>query len=228
MLGNATPDSKNTFISFNYDLVLEEAAKNLGLKVWYGLSPETTHTEEAKRLWASGRDGAVALLKLHGSTNWGRQDKSPNYVVCGDYEELLNARLRPALVPPTWKKVFSSPLEEVWRNAVATLSTATRLAIVGYSMSPTDSHFRYLLAAGLKDNVSLRRIEFVTWGPQPEPEGDDYEDLVLERAKGLVREQLWERGDVHYTYTGTRGFFMQHVNGPDWNRAWGQGLSHFA
>jgi len=41
------------------------------------------------------------------------------------------------------------------------ISRATRLIVMGFSMPPTDLHFKYLLAAGLRENISLREILFV-------------------------------------------------------------------
>jgi hypothetical protein len=41
---------------------------------------------------------------------------------------------------------------------VRALRLATRVVIIGFSMPRTDMHFKYLLAAGLKENISLRKI----------------------------------------------------------------------
>lgn len=41
------------------------------------------------------------------------------------------------------------------------LSTATRIVILGFSARESDAYFKFLLAAGLRDNISLRRIDFV-------------------------------------------------------------------
>ena len=36
--------------------------------------------------------------------------------------------------------------------------------MIGYSIPPTDQHFKYLLAAGLQGNISLRDVVFVNVG----------------------------------------------------------------
>jgi hypothetical protein len=65
------------------------------------------------------------------------------------------------LVPPTWKKVFGTYLEWIWDAAVHRLNSATRIIIIGFSIPPADMHFKYLIAAGLQKNASLRQILFV-------------------------------------------------------------------
>jgi hypothetical protein len=52
-------------------------------------------------------------------------------------------------------------MNDVWDAAIAALSTATRLVVIGFSMPPVDAHFKYLLAAGLQKNISLRQVLFV-------------------------------------------------------------------
>jgi hypothetical protein len=50
----------------------------------------------------------------------------------------------------------------VWSGTRQAIAEATRLIVIGFSMSPTDLHFKYLVAAGLRDNISLRELVFVT------------------------------------------------------------------
>lgn len=69
--------------------------------------------------------------------------------------------LDPLLVPPTWRKDPAVQLSDAWDGAVSALRSATTVAIIGYSIPPTDQHFKYLLAAGLRDNISLRNVLFV-------------------------------------------------------------------
>ncbi len=62
------------------------------------------------------------------------------------------------IVPPTWRKDFWGPLIDVWRKAIVALRTATRIVFLGFSFPDTDSHIKYLLAAGLQENISLQNI----------------------------------------------------------------------
>jgi hypothetical protein len=145
------------------------------------------------------KDTKLQVLKLHGSVNWvnfpeylssseekarpalGQEEDwelEPGPLgprVFGDYSELRNKGFSPLLLPPTWRKDLGTDqyarynFSSVWDGAVAALRTATNVIILGYSVPPTDLHFRYLLAAGLQDNISLRRILFVNPALEDKP-----------------------------------------------------------
>ena len=190
MLGLFNPagaGSRNTFITFNYDLVLEDALRNAGFGIDYGvartrLAPQGSLALAQKRV--------VPVLKLHGSVNW-VQGGSANGEAMAAYESYEMVRTLgkpPVLVPPTWRKDFSGHFSDVWNAALAAVRTATRLCIIGFSLPETDVHFRYLLAAGLQENISLRRISFA----DPSPE------RVEERASLVLREELKNRGMLQF------------------------------
>jgi len=193
MTGHLTPpreEQRDTFITFNYDLVLEKTLRNLGIPFSYGLSGEFIDFDKSAEWMKVPDDQARAhVLKLHGSVNWvslqgnerswatawtqmlnehrtledAIRELRPSFTttIFGDYESVNRAGRTPLLAPPTWQKSFGEPLLTVWDSAVAALQTATNVIIVGYSMPHTDEHFKYLLAAGLKENISLRKIFFV-------------------------------------------------------------------
>jgi hypothetical protein len=153
-------DIENTIITFNYDLVVEHALRALRVPYSYGWrDPRTVFRDEGVAR------GGLPLLKLHGSINWvagrrkNRMTRPPT--AYAEYEHARKAGEVPVLVPPSWAKTFSGVLLDVWNEAVERLSTATRIIVIGFSMPATDTHFKYLLAAGLRENVSLREILFV-------------------------------------------------------------------
>src|SRR6185437_4729753 len=141
----------------------------------------------------------MPLLKLHGSTNWaypgGRGGKLR---IFDSYERLRASGYAPELVPPTWRKSFDGPLAYVWQQALEQISRATRLVVIGFSMPPTDLHFKYLLAAGLRENISLREIVFVN------PDGASVE----ERARQLFGD-LSRRPSVRMIQTDMKNFVSQ-------------------
>ncbi|HUD40912.1 MAG TPA: hypothetical protein VMR06_02830 [Dokdonella sp.] len=139
-------EEQASFVSFNYDLVLEGAFKALGLQWNYFINDE-------------GKVGGYPLLKLHGSMNWGAGDGLVEQYE--SYEDLRNSGQELSIVPPTWNKVLSPTLVNVWRKANQIISTATNIVVIGFSMPSTDLHFKYLLASGTRNNVSLRKIVFV-------------------------------------------------------------------
>ena len=158
--------STNSIITFNYDLIVEEALTSLSIPYNYAVGQKKSSSESH-----------VELLKLHGSINWGEKVGSTTSYETDNksYEELLNKGQTPQLVPPTWRKIFTGPLRNIWDNSIQSLEKATRIIVIGFSMPATDSHFKYLMAAGLQKNISLREIVFVN------PDGANLE----QKAKAL-------------------------------------------
>lgn len=154
-LSQNSSTARNTVISLNYDMLLEEALAPWGVGVDYGPLPWPGSPPTA---------GTLQLLKLHGSLNW--MDVNGSLAVLRGYEDVRAAGARPLIVPPTWQKVINPQFVDVWERALEAVRGATRLIIVGFSIPKTDMHFKYLLAAGLESNASLRKILYVA----PEPE----------------------------------------------------------
>lgn len=159
----------NSLITFNYDLLVENALKGLSIPFTYGFN-------------SKGYDAdAVELLKLHGSVNWAKKESSTvSYTVHNSYDDLLNTNQTPQLVPPTWRKIFTGPLRQVWDKSLKSLEQATRIIVIGFSIPPTDNHFKYLLAAGLQHNISLREIVFVN------PDSDQIRDRADNLFGGIT------------------------------------------
>lgn len=165
LMGGFSPGpqrKRNTFITFNYDTLIEEALGAIGIPMSYGFRPRSFIADpSASRLGVDGSAG-VEILKLHGSVNWGYPGRrGGKLTVFGSYEDLRRNGITPHLIPPTWNKSFES-LSDVWSGALRAIGDATRLIVIGFSMPPTDLHFKYLVAAGLRDNISLREVVFVT------------------------------------------------------------------
>jgi hypothetical protein len=153
----------NTIVSFNYDLLVEDALLGLGIPFGYGFKKQTVGCDSTAHCAQGGQaSAALPVLKLHGSLNWAIPGtRGGKMTVFGNYADVRAKALTPVLVPPTWRKVFNGQLGNVWDAAVRELASATRIIILGFSMPATDVHFKYLLAAGLKNNISLRQILFV-------------------------------------------------------------------
>ena len=154
--------AQNTFISFNYDCLVEDALFSLGRKFSYGFEPKTVNFDQS--FPAAYADGGKRdlLLKVHGSVNWAFPERrGRKLTLFGAYDDVRRNGFVPEIVPPTWRKLFLGQLESVWSRAVESITTATRIVVIGFSMPETDVHFKYLLAAGLKSNISLRNIIFV-------------------------------------------------------------------
>jgi len=234
---------RNTIISLNYDLIVENALRNLGIGYTYAvLGNKLTHDSVRGFVSSPLQDEALKLLKLHGSINWythgfyKREQAFANIAEIGltlegdpltDLEgtafvNRVSAALRqvsvydsytdlkthkeggmPFLVPPTWSKSLTVPLTDVWNQAVAALRTATRIIIMGYSIPATDLHFRYLVAAGLQENISLRKIFFVNSGLA---EHSPQKQQLKERLLSLFRPEHFEQGTVEAVPIDIRTF----------------------
>lgn len=158
--GYRDADRRDAFITFNYDTLVEDALHSLSIPFSYGFAAGTVDLDYSARCARSpGPADDVPMLKLHGSVNWAM--KGNRLTVYGTYDDERAQSLNPLLVPPTWRKESSGEMLTVWEAAVKALRTATRVIIMGYSMPRTDQHFKYLLAAGLQQNISLREIWFV-------------------------------------------------------------------
>jgi hypothetical protein len=171
------PARRNTFITFNYDLILDHALQRLHVQPDYVLDPSLTRVYELP-----GARQQCVILKLHGSTNWGvcgnclkeivvlqgkvtdspRQFRLERCGRCGEQ------RFQPLLIPPSWdKSEYQRIMTRVWARAVAELKSATRICIIGYSMPQSDLFFKYLLTLALSENHGLYKLLVVDKSSSP-------------------------------------------------------------
>jgi len=225
-------ERRDTIVTFNYDLLIEESCRNLGVPIGSGF--QVSREKSAKSLVMPAKDARVEILKLHGSVNWvnfaehlsspeekarrrralaiGQEedwelgDGWPGPRVFEDYSEVRKKGFSPLLLPPTWRK--DSAIDQysrmdfasVWDASVAALRTATNVIILGYSVPATDQHFRYLLAAGLQDNISLRKVFFVNPA------------LKDERARESIDRSPWSFSSGASRAGAIGGHTTTHVN----------------
>ena len=164
---------KDTVITFNYDLVLDDALRRTGGVPLYHLPPALLDVSE------NPTPQSVSVLKLHGSTNWGicitcmksivvlpeKVTQSPDEFRTMKCKNCGNPAYQPLLVPPSWdKSEYSEVMKPVWKIAVDELKAATRIIIVGYSMPETDAFFKYLLTLALSENHRLYKLIVIDLG----------------------------------------------------------------
>lgn len=218
MLYDTEPHRRDTIVTFNYDTLVEEALANLHKPYDYGFLPEeysdgngggfVTITPDCPTQLIKGRkEAGVRILKLHGSVNWGLRsaqshkpsESTAELLVCPTFDALMSHEVdRVFIEPPTWRKGYGTQgrgITTVWSNALAALRTASRIIVIGYSLPLTDVHFRYLLAAGLRENISLQEILFVN--PALTEKAPGSQGMVA-RIFQILRPELRERGVVQF------------------------------
>ncbi|MDA8119595.1 MAG: SIR2 family protein [Gammaproteobacteria bacterium] len=220
MLYEPVAGRRDTIITFNYDTLVEEALTNLRKSYSYGFEPEEYGDGAGGGFVVvdSGcpnyltkeppDDDVIRVLKLHGSVNWGlrRAQSSTTHgtsvdelLVCRTFNELEDKGIdRLFIEPPTWRKGYGTPgrgIATVWNTALRALRTASRITIIGYSLPLTDVHFRYLIAAGLRENISLQELLFVN--PTLSESAEGYKEITS-RIFQILRPELRDRGIIQF------------------------------
>lgn len=181
-----------TVMSLNYDTCVEEATLGVeegGGQDWawhefYG-APIPSVPERVGRRSNGGLGGPkFQLLKLHGSSHWrysGESDgvreviyRLPLAGYMRERDEQVfpvtkggSVGLVPFIVPMVADKssFYQSPtLRSIWSRAAASLSSADRVYCMGYSLPPTDTAIRYLLAC----NQPQQQVPFYLVSLQPD------------------------------------------------------------
>lgn len=202
-------DRRDTIISLNYDTIVEEALSGLALPFGYPGDEMIEGRPPRPRTDAERRP--ITVLKLHGSVNLAAAvDNDISVLVYPSYRDLRKEGLLPILVAPTWQKSLGRYLSAVWREGVSALTTATRVVILGYSVPRTDQHFRYLLAAGLQENISLRKVLIVN---------DDKHEEFQERLSSLFRPEHFEQEIIERVPRTVRQFLLTENGGHRIGRA---------
>jgi hypothetical protein len=180
---DVNPRHSVSVITFNYDIACDFAFTDNQLLPDYGI----IKTNDSR--------GKTPLIKLHGSLHWSyNADKSEidirpidvnslpyiagnsHRTVLVDFTDEDRFKGGPVIVPPTWNKSeHHQTLATVWQKAAFELTNARNIFIIGYSLPPTDSFFRYLWALGTEGPSPLQKI----WVFNPD-------DSVEERFKNML------------------------------------------
>ncbi len=174
-----------SFITFNYDTCLEFALVRQGLGIDYGLPEPFLNNDENNyqfRVPVLKLHGSInwATCPKCGTLHPTEVDPyrrahlihlldSPSELklqlgtnIAGKIHLKCGAALDPIpfLVPPTWNKssTTSAGLQEVWRRAAKELGSAENIVVIGYSLPPTDTFFKYLFALGTDSDVHLEKF----------------------------------------------------------------------
>ena len=186
-----------SFITFNYDLLLDFAFNYVGLDYDYWISSDPNLD-------------SIPMLKLHGSINWAicsvcneivpfmvneahfnlRPGMAKVYYDMGSklsFKKHCDSALEgpPVLVPPTWDKgSYHTQISSVWKKSAEELASAEMVIIIGYSLPEADLFFRYLFALGTQSKTLIRHL--LVFNP-------DTDGSVGERFRRLIGGGLESR-----------------------------------
>lgn len=171
-------------ISFNYDILMDNALRNSGKLTDYGYLVPFQKAFDGQQ-WTRSDDAPsnIVLLKLHGSMNW------LHCSYCGSYFLMRSEKmgswyaslprdcpkcrgsslyLERVIIPPLLTKDYSSqPMDYVWSEAERRLSRVGKIVVIGYSFPPTDFATETLLRIGLPW-TRQKEIRFTVVNPDKE------------------------------------------------------------
>lgn len=159
-----------TFVSLNYDIVLDKAVRATGYGLEYGFyGNHSDHLDPG---------GKIPLYKLHGSLNWSfcplcgeiseHEEKIAHLLFKeSDSIDCLNCgggNSQAIIIAPTLYKSYNfSRLHNVWDSASRAISGCDRLVIIGYSLAPADTSIIATLKRAL--NAPDKKREIVVINP---------------------------------------------------------------
>jgi hypothetical protein len=187
------------YITFNYDLILEQTLRvNNALYRYPGVNEDVTAIAFLKK--------ELPIAKLHGSLNWEfrptgqpviykERPIQPEYNSPRDYIE-------PAIIPPTLFKQeinddrrISDPLTQSilhqWKAAIRLLFEANKLIIVGYSFPPTDFHaLRIFQIAMMRKRANKEAVKILYCG------GSDDQEVKRGKSEELQRIFMIKQDEI--------------------------------
>lgn len=209
--GIDSQSQRNTIITFNYDTVVEDAFERIGAKFNLGLPdvPNLSVDSDYSCNSSEQDDDVTSIFKLHGSINWKLEHSEPLKLIIRKSVDSLWSQISQLnnyiLEPPTWNKGRSAEiLQRLWDASLSSIRNATRIFIIGYSLPETDMHFKYLMASGLAQNISLESICFVNPAVRDSAEFD----ALSERVFRIFREELKTDGTIEFVPNTATSFIL--------------------
>jgi hypothetical protein len=154
-------DARDVVITFNYDCLIDESLRDIGLRSWdpgqgYGFAARGA-VDAWRNHKGTGRfpKQGLRLLKMHGSLNWDIDDEGAVRLIDAPYAgREKNERL--CIVPPLWRKSFDeAPFSSVWSGARALVPSRKALLLIGYSLPTTDVYTQAML------RIDVDALEFL-------------------------------------------------------------------
>jgi hypothetical protein len=150
---------KDSVLTFNYDLLIEESFQTSGAWTPVGGYGGGVHGVSGgwSKNWLKDRNltkkdhAKVRILKLHGSINW--TTYKTGHIRLKDRAFVARTRNNSvvfetvSILPPGWnKRIDRNPYKQLWREARLKLEMCKTIAIVGYSLPEADLLAKALFA----------------------------------------------------------------------------------
>ncbi|MFX1275519.1 MAG: SIR2 family protein [Promethearchaeota archaeon] len=162
---------KTSFISTNYDILVDNKMRNEHYSIDYGI-PIVKDTDMKE-----GERGRLKLIKLHGSLNWAKCSKCSSVKVfpdkvlssveflrdpCQRKEPCKGSYNKIFLIPPTYFKEFKAhKLKTLIRSSINVLTNTTHIFFCGYSFPDMDMHVKYLLKQSMINSKNIPEIMII-------------------------------------------------------------------
>ena len=205
-----------SFISFNYDILLDKALMDILRKdiyVDYGIefsNEKKELTSSSFGLWESPKNkNSVTFLKPHGSLNWMlcpkcgsiyiKGNKKSNFFDQGYLQQIEQCKKDGCLLdwiiePPSYFKKYNNIyIQNIWKKAYDIISESDKIIFIGYSMPEADIWFKYLLKRGC-----FRKKKVIT-AINPSP----IEDIIIKYERLL--------GPINYYQANFHDFSREHL-----------------
>ena len=208
----ATNSDTYSFITLNYDLLLEDLLKVKMQNIYknkyidyedfykYPIAKIQSRLSSSPSGWASAqmynKPNAPSILKLHGSANWFWAGINPSDTIYyrswqSNENDTLEQGLKPYIIPPVMdKNIFYNhiAIRSLWQQAEKLLKEAEEIYIIGFSFPPTDLSVRYLFQSAQREHTA----KVYVINPDTEKELRKNYDLVFGK----------NNAQIDYTYTG--------------------------
>ncbi|MCK5176183.1 MAG: SIR2 family protein, partial [Candidatus Aenigmarchaeota archaeon] len=180
----------DVIISFNWDLLCEHAYRKL----------ENKSFSDQQLGFDKNILNKPALLKLHGSLNWGLCSKCGLYLSDSEIVHQIygagitcpvcnKEKLSPVSILPALSK-FENIIETkfpsyrlMWHSAMRAITEAKEIYFFGYSLSDNDFHTKIFFKSGIQNNINSNLKIFVIDKNCDEELQQRYNDAFLNKIK---------------------------------------------